>query len=315
MAAKVLRRLGITSEVVGVWDAKDILAALKSSKTPITHCVIEAAFVGTGDLANIIYQFPRTEFVCRNHSQIGFLQVEAGAIRLFREYAHLQEEALNFRLSANNERFCVYEESVYGQRCLWLPNLYYLDDRTGTRLPASHNDRLVRISSFGSMRLLKNHTTAAAAALMIARKRRQDLEFFINSNREEHGKGVANAIREMFSGLLWAKVIEVPWQPWTHFRHSSAHMDLCLQPSFTESFNFCTADAAAEGVPSVVGECVDWCPDHWKAEIDSAEDVARVGMALLANPHSGQEGIAAVQRWEAKAEHTWLTWLKQGQQR
>src|SRR6185437_16742570 len=201
--------------------------------------------------------------VCRCHSQIGFLQVESGAITLFREGALLASNNLNFQIAGNSQRFCSFFERTYGHHCAYLPNLYDVarPERFHHHSPGHH----LRIGSFGALRLMKNHSTSAAAALLIARRRKANLEFHVSVNRQENpgSQGILASLRNMFAGLNWAKLVEVPWQPWASFRTIVGTMDLCLQLSQSETFNIVTADAAAEGVPSVVSEVIDWVPQSW----------------------------------------------------
>src|SRR5262249_24913812 len=143
-------------------------------------------------------------------------------------------------------------EAAYSGHALYLPNLYDLE-RVTRRRARRHRSRLLRIGSFGALRLLKNHSTAAAAALMLARKSGCDLELWISTESDtEGGSAVLHALRKMFAGLTWARLVEQPWQDWACFRRTVAGMDLCIQVSMTETFNITSADAVAEGVPSVV---------------------------------------------------------------
>jgi hypothetical protein len=302
--ARVLRANGVLTDLLGVWTPADIDAGL--SKAAYTHCIIEAPWLPTADLTTLLNKYPRVEFIVRCHSQIGFLQVEPGAIALLREGGLLEAGNLNFTLAANSRRYAEFFQRTYGHDCAYLPNLYdytrparYLRHLPGQRL---------RIGSFGALRLMKNHTTAAATALLIAKRRRADLEFHISVNREENpgAKAILMSLRAMFADLNWATLVEVPWAPWAQFRNMVATMDLCLQLSQSETFNIVTADAAAECVPSVVSEAIDWVPRHWVANSDNPEQAARVGDHLISDPFAGQEGHdalvsyvdAAVVRWK-----------------
>lgn len=308
--AKVLRRNKIRTDVFGVWNPDDVEAHLsKPENQDITHAIVEAPWIPTKRLELLTFKFPNVHFICRSHSQIGFLQVEAGAINLLREYALLQDSVLNFTLAANSARFCEFFETAYRSKCLFLPNLYD-NSRARTKDPyVGTYGQTLRISSFGAIRLLKNHTSAAAAALMVARQRNSDLEFHMSVNREEHGNGVLQAVRNMFKDLPWAKLVEVPWQPWAQFRHTVANMDLCIQVSATETFNIVTADACAEGVPTVIGEAIDWLPNYWVANIDDAEDIARVANTLLSDPKAGQKAIEALDTYVFNSVNNWLKYL------
>jgi len=308
--AKCLKRIGVLCDVVATWDAQTLEQELRARPT-VTHCIIEAAFVSVDAVVRLLRTFPRVEFVCRCHSQIAFLQVEPGAIELFRRYLVLQDNELNLQVSANSERVCDFIRTGWNGKCLYLPNLYDTErpERHLARVADSHK---IRVSSFGAIRLMKNHATAAAAAILLARRRGVDLEFYISVNREEQGKGVVHSLRNMFAGVHGAALVEHPWCSWGEFRQACAFMDIGFQVSMTETFNITTADAVAEGVPVVVGEAIDWCPPHWRASIDDPECIARVANNLLADPNEGGIGIRFLQKYCAASLDVWRGFLRFG---
>ena len=306
-ALRVLRRKHVHVDAIGVKHPDEIERYLSEHQT-ITHCVIEAPWIRTSRLTEMLGNNPQVHFIVRTHSQIGFLQVESGAIKLLREEIVLQESVPNFSVAANSRKLCGFFREVYSGRCLYLPNLYDLE-RVGMKRDAYHGHRNLRIGSFGALRLLKNHTTAAAAALMMARERNANLDFYVSVNREEHGKGVLQSIRNMFHGLPWAKLVESEWQDWAEFRRTVHHMDLCLQVSFTETFNIVTADAAAEGVPSVVSSAIEWAPQLWKADVDTVAEISRVGSSLLSSHSGATDGHRALKQFTKEATNTWLSYL------
>lgn len=305
---RVLRRNHVRVDAFaasGVKPLREYLAAHRS----LTHCLLEAPWVDTPSMRALCEAFPDIHFVVRVHSQVGFLQQEAGAVRLVREQLLLQEQVHNLTIAANSERLCEFLRTVYTGDCLHLPNLYHVE-RAHRRRRAAHDHRLLRVGAFGAIRLLKNHLSAAAAALMIAQQRDCDLEFHINVGREEHsGKGVWHAMLQLFRDVPYATLVPVPWSDWPDFRRKVAHMDLAMQPSMTETFNLVTADAAAEGIPSVVGMAIEWVPRDWQAEVDSVADIARVGSSLLSDRFAGERGLAALKRYADNAERAWLAWL------
>lgn len=247
---RVLRRLGVPTYPYGVWTSDDIRARLRQHPEA-THAVLEAPWVPLDETEALLAAYPHVHFVVRCHSQIGFLQVEAGAITLLRELLLLQESVLNLAVAGNSTRFTRFVERAYGGRCAYLPNLYDTErPKSAGRPPVRGEGRPLRVGSFGAMRLLKNHTTAAAAALLAARALGRELAFWVSVDGNDYGgMSVVYALRAMFAGLPWAKLVEQPWQDWPAFRRTVAHMDLCLQLSHTETFNITTADAVAEGVP------------------------------------------------------------------
>lgn len=310
LTARVLRKHSIRCDVAACADITTVRKTLESTPD-CTHAVIQALWIDAADQLQLCRDFPRVHFVVRVHSQIGFLVVEPPAIKILRDLLIGQETVLNLTVTANSERLVRVLESAYATKVLHLPNLYEME-RVEPKRDEDHGHRTLRIGSFGAHRLLKNHTTAAAAALMIAKRRGSDLEFWINSGREEHaGKknGVYDALRFMFEGLRWAKLVEAPWAEWPQFRQTIGHMDLCLQVSFTETFNIVTADGVCEGVPSVVSKAIEWAPKQWMADVDDAEDIARVGSYLLSDKHGAREGWKHLEHAQKHAIHAWLTYL------
>jgi hypothetical protein len=236
--------------------------------------------------------------------------VEPNAIKTLRDLLFAQELQLNLTVSSNTLRLQSFLQNSYKSKILYLPNLYDLERVTRKR-DESHGHRVLRVGSFGAHRLLKNHTTACAAAMMMAQRHSSDLEFFVNAGRAENDKGdqVLQSIKYMLARVPWARLIETPWCEWSEFRQIVANMDLCLQVSFTETFNIVTADATAEGVPSVVSDAIEWAPADWKAAVDDAADIARVGARLLWDTHGAEEGLAALTTFCKNGVKTWLDYL------
>jgi hypothetical protein len=308
MTVRVLRKHGIRADLCPVWDIPSMKKGLDKYKP--THAVVQALWISGAEQSALCTEYPDTQFVIRCHSQIGFLQVEPPAIKNLRDLMYLEELALNLTVSANTTRLTHFLEKTYKSKVLYLPNLYDIE-RAARKRDESHDHRVVRIASFGAHRLLKNHTTAAAAALLMAERRGSDLEFYVNAGREENVKpnSIIKALQFMFDRVPWAKLVEVPWAEWSQFRQQVAFMDLCMQVSFTETFNITTADAVCEGVPSVVSDAIEWTPHRWHANVDDANDIARVGSALLWDTHGAEEGLKALEEYQKKAIEIWLKYL------
>jgi glycosyltransferase involved in cell wall biosynthesis len=306
--AKVLKTVGIRATPVGVYTRDDVIKAM-TLYPDATHGIIEAIWLSPSDIRYLASAYPNVEWTCRNHSQIAFLQVEPQAIRNFRGYAEVQEGTLNFRISANNHRFCTGWLDSYGVHTLYLPNLYPHDIISHEKIARGGLRDTFRISAYGANRLLKNHTTAAQAALMIGRRTGQDIEFHINVNREPGGKEVVAAIKAMYHHVPHARLVEDPWTTWSDFRHMAASMDLGLCPTFTETFCLVAADHVAAGVPVVGTDAIEWLPQRWQASMDDPEDIAEIGINLLMNPHAGREGKQALKKFVKESTQHWTHWL------
>jgi glycosyltransferase involved in cell wall biosynthesis len=309
---RVLRRAGVDAHIFGVPQPGDILKKLQGMRSLPKRVVIEAIWVDIPTLKTLLAAYPDIEFLVRTHSQVGFLQVEPPAVKILREMLALQSQIPNLGVSANTTRLATFLERAYLAPCVFLPNLYDAEHtRKHVRDPA-----ILRIAGFGALRLLKNHMSAAAAALLVARHLHFDrdgrrMEYWLNVNREENAgaKGILTAIRNLYAGLPWAKLVEHPWEEWSRFRKTMGRMDLYLQPSFTETFNITVADAIAEGVPVVVSDAIDWAPRRAQAEADSVEDIAWIGVRQLENRKAPEEALSALRHHVDEGVRTWLRWL------
>jgi hypothetical protein len=300
-SAKSLRAAGVNADVWPIVSAAELSARLRT--TPASHVVISAPWIQTTDLARMCAEFKETQFAVTCHSNLGFLQADPSAMRLLREGLELRRTNWNFQMAANSRRLANWAHAAYGIPCALLPNLYHLDAANPKRERWSGGT--LRIGVFGAMRILKNLMTAAGAALEIANAKRADLEFWISSGRSEGAGSVLDAVRQMLNGLPHVKLVENGWQPWPQFRRTVRHMHLLMQPSYTESFNVVTADGVAEGVPSVVSEAIDWAPDNWKAPVDDAHAMARVGQGLLTSRWAQRQGWNALKAHNKRALAAW----------
>lgn len=295
--AKVLRRAGTKADVWPIINSADLRKRLQAA--PARNVVISAPWIPSIEMQALAIDFPETHFSVNCHSNVGFLQADRNGVKLVREMMELEMGTHNVHLAGNSRRFCRWVEEAFGAPCVFLPNLYWLEEGVTARNTSFSGD-VLRIGAFGATRPLKNLMSAAAAALEISRNLRVPLELWLSAGRAEGGgETVLAAVQEMLSGLPQVKLIMNGWQSWPKFRKVVGHMHLLLQPSYTESFNMVTADGVAEGVPSVVSSAIDWAPAHWKAEVDDVLDIARVGRALLHDRRAAHDGLRALQTYVA----------------
>jgi len=303
--AKTLRSTGINADVWPIVSPAELRTRLLA--TPASHVVVSAPWIQTNELALLCAEFKNTQFAVTCHSNLGFLQADPSAMRLVREGLDLRRVTWNFQMAANCDRLSNWVQTAYGTPCTYLPNIYHLDDVQPKR--ERYSGGTLRIGAFGATRALKNLLTSAGAALEIATAKRANLEFWISSGRNEGAGAVVDAVRQMLNGLPHVKLIENGWQTWPQFRQTVRHMHLLMQPSYTESFNVVTADGVAEGVPSVVSDAIEWAPDSWKAPVDDAHAMAKVGLKLLASRWAPRQGMAALKAHNRKAIAAWNTFL------
>ena len=290
--AKVLIAHGIKTAVWPIINAEDLRRRLQDR--PARQVIISAPWIPSLELQALGNDFPDTQFSVNCHSNVGFLQADRNGVKLVREVMELEAASANIHLAGNSRRFCEWIRFAFSAPCAYLPNLYYLNDEPYP-LPRSFTGGTLKIGIFGATRPLKNIMSAAGAALEIARSLRAPLQLWVSAGRAEGGgEVVLGALTEMLNNLPAVELVLNGWQTWPRFRRTVGSMNLLLQPSYTESFNMVTADGVAEGVASVVSSAIDWAPDDWKADVDDALDIARVGRRLLYDPLAACEGRRAL---------------------
>ena len=314
-SAKVLQTAGVAVDVWTVATAADlqshIAAAIKDATNPhvppLTHVIVSAPWILTADWVRILSLFRTIQFSVVCHSNLPFLNADPQAVQLMRDALMMEQGYLNFQTAGNSEKFNHFIRTTYQRRCWFLPNLYHLDETTQFNRPA-YSGGTLRLGCFGANRVLKNATTAGAAALELAARLRVDMELYVNSGRNEGGN--MQSLRELFAGVRNAKLVEIGWESWPQFRATISHMDLLLQPSFTESFNMVTADGIAEGVPSIVGEAIEWAPPSWKANVEDTQSVVKTAIQVLHDRDAATDGFLALQAYVAKGLEAYLHYFR-----
>lgn len=256
--------LGVKASIVQVKDQNDVFQAIAQNFPDIV--IIEAVWITPEKLQELVDKFPLTRFITKIHSRIPFIAMEGNLVDWIKKYQVISE------VSFNNKQTSADMHRV-GIRNIYLPNIYpNVEYHTCGSVGMKH---LYKIGCFGSIRPFKNQLAQAWAAILFAEKRNAVVHFYVNgTNIEQQGESVLKNIRALFSGARH-KLIEVNWLLHDDFIKLISEMDVCMQVSFTETFNLVTADAILAHVPIVVSEQIDWLTGR-KADPNNESDIADV---------------------------------------
>lgn len=306
--AKILQRHGIKCSVLPIHNV-GALDQFLASNPDVTHVEIAAPWIPTRDLQTITFKYHNVKFAVNCHSNVGFLQADTNGVKLLREYIDLELGSLNFTIAGNSAKFIRWVRQAYQAPCTYLPNMYFLDYAVTSNTPVYKGGTL-KIGAFGATRPQKNLMSAAGAALQLHEELKVDTELWVSGGRTEGGGNtILNSVRAMVKDIPGFELKELGWATWPQFRDRVRKMHLLIQGSYTESFNMVTADGIAEGVPSVVSDALDWCPEYWKAYSDDVPDMSRVGRQLLFDPRAANDGLVSLDTHNAGAFEAWLNWL------
>jgi len=313
--ANFLNKYNIPAIAVSVIDGYDLRDGLIDNRWGnVTHVVMCAPFFDTQFLHNLCLKFPDIRFTITYHSNAGFLGVDQWAMGVIGEQITEQSLCSNFNVSVNSKKFANVLNKIYDTQPInVLPNLYTLNSNTIYPVKKKWTNRkILKIGTFCAIRSLKNIPTAAFAAAILCKKYGITVEFCIMKGREEDilAEKIVNGIERLFSHIPNLRLVQYGWREWNAFRDEVvSEMDILIQTSFTESFNIVTADGIYCGIPSVVGEAIDWIPNYWKANVDDAADVARVAEKLMFTDSTSDDGYAKLVDHNNEALELWKAWI------
>jgi len=282
----MLSEHGVESKVVVVIDNNDIDREVRDFNP--THVFIEGYWVVPEKFDVLKPLHPSVTWVIRCHSELPFLAQEGIAIQWTFDYL-----ARGVTVSGNSPRInrelrvmaaaVGISHEVIERQIPLLTNFYPVSENVAVQ-PRIVGDT-INVGCFGSHRPLKNHLIQALAAIEYANQRGLKLRFHVNSGRVEmNGSNGLKNLKALFANIKTHELVEHPWASHEDFLETVRSMDLCLQVSFTETFNIVTADAVNSGVPVVVSDEILWVEGPF-ADPTSTTDIVETMSEVMAKRH------------------------------
>jgi hypothetical protein len=270
------------------------------------YCIIEAIWVTPAKFKELTRLHPNVHFIVLIHSNIPFLGYEGMAIEWIKEYVKIKRVHVGFNsLSAYSE--FIKADVVPDGKADYLPNVYY--DVCEKNVP-DENKRTIDVGCFGAIRPFKNSLIQCFAAIVFAKKLGMKLNFHINATRpEQGGQSVLKNMIALFAGTE-NRLIEHEWQDREVFLWVISKMDLCMQVSFSETFNVVSADAVLENVPVIVSSQIDWMPQDQQADLYSVNDmVNKLDYAYHHKKLVAKRNVFALDKYNRVALEAWKAFL------
>ena len=172
-------------------------------------------------------------------------------------------------------------------------------------------DGVIDVGCFGAFRPLKNHLIQAIAAIDFSERRGLKLRFHVNSGRVEMAGGnQLKNLRALFDNVNH-ELVEHPWAAHEDFLKLLNQMDICLQVSFTETFNIVSADSVNLGVPTLVSDEINWVHAPYADPTSSTDIVEKMAQVLTQRHYlieKNRENLAAYSR---QSNSRWLSYLNE----
>lgn len=130
---------------------------------------------------------------------------------------------------------------------------------------------VLNVACFGAIRPMKNHLQQAIAAMRLAEEMGLELRFHINGSRIEVG---GQPVLKNLKALLCDSLVQCDWMELSDLiQYLRDHIDIGLQVSMSETFNFVAANYVSAGIPMVVSKEIEWASCFSKTKKDSVENI------------------------------------------
>ena len=221
--------------------------------------IINRAFaLGHTATARLSDQYPDAKFVACCHSSQSYLMLNQGK--------SLTQQTAFIALAKNREN-CYYatvdSRNYPGRlhkRCIYLPNAVSIP-----KLPKKKKNEMPIISLVGRGDVIKNYPQQIIALAMLAETHEFRVALAIKSN--------AGPVAEMTR--QWGLDVDLmPWMEWREFIEWLGGVDVGLQCSFSESFNYVGLEHMLSGVPVVGSSATRYIPQDWHADPEQPEQIA-----------------------------------------
>ena len=299
----MLVKNGIESKIIEVIDNNGIDKEVHDFKP--THVIIEALWVVPSKFEVLQKLHPTVKWIIRLHSEIPFIANEGIAMDWVYQYMQFE----NVFVSINSKRIGKELNDILPKPALYLPNFYPVSKIKRNR---EKECGVVHIGCFGAVRPLKNQLLQAVSAIEFADREELTLKFHINGTRiENNGDPVLKNIRNLFLNSKKHELIEHSWMEHDKFVELIQSMDICMQVSFSETYNIVTADAVNGLVPVVVSPEVNWVFGLFHATPVSSESMIRKLKLAYYLQGVGLEYLNKGLLWwnSSKAESEWLQYF------
>ena len=251
------------------WDAITIVQP--------TLVMSHAEAIDGMNLSDLARRFPDVTFASVNHSSQSHLANAPHGLKSNAAHVSAALGLDNYIYATPDERVPLAAIHAYHPNLQWAPNPV----RTPTKERAGRPGKDALLLA-GRADMVKNLPQQLMAAALLQHDYHCDVLVTIKQPQAE--QSVEHLARAY--GLRLQFVPWMNWPDWIDF--INARVTLCLQASYTESFNYVALENMLCGRPVIGSEAIRYLPPEWRVNPESPEQMAQLGRSLLDDwkPHS-----------------------------
>jgi hypothetical protein len=253
-------RLGLLAHCIGYESGKRIADLVREYNPSL---VVNRSFaVPAKDVDKLAEAFPRTQFATVNHSSQSHLMLAASHLTAQSDFLDLAKARGNCWLACPDERNYLGEVTGIA-RCVALPNPVMLPTYMSKRV----RGETLHLSLICRRDMIKNIPQQIMAAAMVAKRQPTKLWLVIRDKTDD-------LMRYAEHMGIETELVEWMDEPRELRSWLAETIDIGLQVSFSESFNFVAVDHLGLGIPVVGSPAIRYLPIEWQAQADSSADIA-----------------------------------------
>jgi len=209
-------------------------------------------------------KWPKTIWLTVCHSSQSDLAREPGWLIEQMRHVNVALRRRNCYYGLVDERTS-FHRALHCYRVLSIPNVVL--DPPEKYASRTNNVKPHRVSLVCHARALKNIPNQILAAGLVEKKHPITLSIVVKNDSQDA------LVR--FAQFVLGTVEVIPWQEWAAYRRFIAEwVDVGLQASFTESFNFVAMEHMQSRKPVIGSSAIRFLPSAWQADPDDPQDIA-----------------------------------------
>lgn len=268
--SQALNDAGIETEQIEVIDNNCIDKNLTRFKPDV--CIIEALWVVPEKFDVLKKLHPKVKFFAHMHSGVPFLALEGIAMQWLKGYV---ERGIGI-IANSIDSYNAFKSIVPSKLLYCLLNTYGVAPLSPVRNLT--DQETLNVGCFGAVRPMKNPLSQALASIQVARYLGKKLRFHINGSRiETGGDPVMKNLKQLFSQQKDACLVLWKWMELDEFiQKLHSDIDIGLQVSMSETFNFVAANYISAGLPIVVSREIPWASAFSQCKQDTIQEMTKL---------------------------------------
>lgn len=268
LSVRLLSEAGITAACLVNPNDEDLPRLLTRLKSKL---VLNRGFLISPEaIDRMALKLPHTKFLAMNHSSYPFLISSPWAWKRHTQFMAMAERRNNCFVGTPDERnHLAAIRPDLAEKLVWIPNGSDVPDWKARSIGSPPI-----ISLIGAGRQLKNLPNQLAGFALAQRQR--EMRLFLSIRGNEWDEMLAEAC-----GYLHITADVRPWVDWREYQERIRGVDVGLQVSFTESFNYVGLEHMLLGVPVVGSSALRFLPRGWQTDPEDPQAISEHILARL----------------------------------